>query len=340
LERGKRDKMRNILLINRLGIGDVVLTTPLAGLVKEYFDSRVGMVVSRKALDLLNNHPWIDDCFAYEKHSQKELICQISQRHYGEAIIVDGRFSSTQLAVKAGCRLKNVGFEISIGSLRPFPRKQRALRAVVDYSDYIRCLDPLVKTKALAPKVGDIDQNSYQKITVWLNKHEYNRRPLVLIVPRGISPNKNWPVENHNGLNLLLNQQGIIPVYLGSMHDHDYIASFQGKIVNAAGEFSLREVAVLAQSASVTVTPCTGTMHVIATSGTPIVALYGPTDPRRWAPSHAEVLQAKLACVPCQKLTCSRSRDECHQCMKDISPETVFKAIEPFLCKSHDKISR
>ncbi|MDF2572348.1 MAG: glycosyl transferase family 9, partial [Sporomusa sp.] len=89
--------MRKILVINRLGIGDVVLTTPLAQLIKENMPARVGFVVAAKAADLLVNHPYVDDVFAYKSKSAKELIQQIKKIGYEEALVVDERLTSTLL---------------------------------------------------------------------------------------------------------------------------------------------------------------------------------------------------------------------------------------------------
>ena len=50
--------MQKILIINRLGIGDVVLTTPLAQILKKYIKNvKIGFLVAKKAEDILKNHP-------------------------------------------------------------------------------------------------------------------------------------------------------------------------------------------------------------------------------------------------------------------------------------------
>ena len=54
--------MRKILIVNRLGIGDVVLTTPLAQIIKEKLkDVKIGFLVASKSIDILKNHPYIDE---------------------------------------------------------------------------------------------------------------------------------------------------------------------------------------------------------------------------------------------------------------------------------------
>jgi heptosyltransferase-2 len=149
---------------------------------------------------------------------------------------------------------------------------------------------------------------------------------LVLIVPRGLSDNKNWLPEYFTELNEYLNKRGITPVYLGSSSDCEYIDTISGSKINVAGYFSLREVAAVAKYAALSLTMCTGAMHVIATANTPILAVYGPTSAKRWAPAHACVLQAELSCVPCQRLDCTNAIYK--QCMRQVTPQQVINKIE------------
>ncbi len=318
--------MKKILIINRLGIGDVVLTTPLAQAIKEQFLVHIGFVVSPKAVDILKNHPYIDEVFSYRQPSKQIMLEQLREGNYDEALIVDERFSSTLLALKAGCRLLNKGFEISIGKRRLFSGKCYSSRAIDNYSSYLKYLNPKSAIPCLPPTVGYVDSESEQKIELWFRKYRFYNKKLMLVAARGLSDNKNWPCDYFAVLNEYLNKQGITPVYLGSNNDRDYIEAIQGNKINAAGYFNLREVAVLAQHAALSLTMCTGAMHVIATAKTPILAIYGPTSAERWAPTHATVLQADLLCVPCQHLGCANKTYK--QCMVEVTPQKVIAKIE------------
>jgi heptosyltransferase-2 len=318
--------MKRILIINRLGIGDVVLSTPLAQAIKEHTSARVGILVSQKAVDVVANHPYIDDVFGYQRSSKKEIMQQIRNKNYEEALILDERITSTILAYQAGCRLLNKGFEVTIGKYRIFIRKKLAENAIVDYTSYLKYLDPNARIPSIQPTVGAVDSVSIDKINTWLQKNDFIEKKLVIIAARGLSENKNWPPEHFAEINSYLNKQGIVPVYLGSKNDEQYIDSIAGEKINAAGTFTLREVAILAQHAAGCISLCTGVMHLVATAKTPIIALYGPTAPERWAPSHASVLRADLTCVPCERLDCANSVYK--QCMKDIRPQQVMDVIE------------
>ena len=146
------------------------------------------------------------------------------------------------------------------------------------------------------------------------------------MIARGLSDNKNWPPEYFAELNRYFNQRHTTPVYLGSQYDRQYIDHIPGAKLNVAGSFTLREVAVLAEKAAFCISLCTGAMHIVATTHVPIVALYGPTSPAKWAPAHAVVLKADLPCMPCEKLYCSNAVYK--QCMMDLTPAKVIDTIE------------
>jgi len=317
--------MRKILIINRLGIGDVVVTTPLAKLIKENNQAQVGFLVAAKSADLLFNHSYIDDVFAYSKKDQQKIISKIRQKGYNEAIIIDERFTSTLLAWKANCKLLNKGFEISLGASRLFQRKKRKVKAIEDFSSYIQLVNPELTEYEITAILGNPDETRQGYLTKWLQEQKNISSKLVLIVPKSAALNKNWPVAYFSEINSFLNNKGIIPVYIGSKSDAEYIETIQGKKTNAAGLFSLRELPTIAEHATFMISVCTGPMHIISTAKVPTIVLYGPSDPVRWAPPDAIVLQSQLPCVPCERLDCVQKQGE--TCMDLIVPEQVKKVI-------------
>jgi ADP-heptose:LPS heptosyltransferase len=78
-------------------------------------------------------------------------------------------------------------------------------------------------------------------------------------------------------------------------------------------------------------------MHLAAAVGTPIVALFGSSDPRRTGPLGvpARILwRPDLPCVPCLKNRCPRSGrgtflpDAVNECLHLLEIEPVLDAIE------------
>ena len=98
--------------------------------------------------------------------------------------------------------------------------------------------------------------------------------------------------------------------------------------VNLGGQTTLRELACLYRQAALVITTDSGPMHLAAAVGTPIVALFGPTDPLRtgpYGPGH-RVIRRELACMPCFQKRC-----ETKQCMREIDVEEVLTATKEIL---------
>jgi ADP-heptose:LPS heptosyltransferase len=73
------------------------------------------------------------------------------------------------------------------------------------------------------------------------------------------------------------------------------------------------------------VTNDTGTMHIAAAVGTPVVALFGPTPPLMtgpWGEGHV-VVKKDVPCSPCWKRICPTD----HQCMERITVDEVEEVV-------------
>ena len=103
--------------------------------------------------------------------------------------------------------------------------------------------------------------------------------------------------------------------------------------VNLGGRTTLRELACLYRQASLVVTTDSGPMHIAAAVGTPVVALFGPTDPGRtgpYGPGH-RVIRSTLSCMPCFRKQCDTVR-----CMREIGVGEVFAAVQEMVEKSKE----
>jgi ADP-heptose:LPS heptosyltransferase len=100
----------------------------------------------------------------------------------------------------------------------------------------------------------------------------------------------------------------------------------------------LVDLAGLLSELDVLVTSDTGPMHLAAAVGTPLVALFGPADPRRYGPvgSDAHVLRVDLPCSPCGqvRLPPERCRGHVPDCMDGIQIAAVVGAALALLDKS------
>ena len=70
----------------------------------------------------------------------------------------------------------------------------------------------------------------------------------------------------------------------------------------------------------------TGPLHLAAACRTPVVGIFGPTDPGRNGSPHPEDLAVfqPVPCGPCYKRTCRKYR---RQCMTLVTVDQVFDAV-------------
>lgn len=100
-------------------------------------------------------------------------------------------------------------------------------------------------------------------------------------------------------------------------------------VINLAGRTSVGQLAAGLRRCAVLITNDSGTMHLAAAVGAPVVAIFGSTDPQWTGPlgDRRRVLAADVPCRPCFQRTCSIG----YQCMKSITVETVMNEVEELL---------
>ena len=145
--------------------------------------------------------------------------------------------------------------------------------------------------------------------------------------------NKRWPVEHFSELVCRLGE--IFPAVrfaiIGGKDDKllgEIIASTApARCLNLCGETTLLEMVEWLRHAELLVTNDTGPMHAAAALGKPLVALFGPTEPRRTGPygQLENVLRLELPCTPCLKSTCHFEKME--ECLRALSPAAVFARV-------------
>jgi ADP-heptose:LPS heptosyltransferase len=155
----------------------------------------------------------------------------------------------------------------------------------------------------------------------------------VYVNPTARWQSKFWLATRWSALCDQLHAAGVGVVFGGSGADLRYIRTITAQMhrhgVVAAGELSLTESVALIQRASVYVGVDTGPMHMAAMTGTPVVALFGPTHPERVGPyrvRHSVVRAEGLDCLCCRKRECDHPR-----CMEGITVQTVFDQVMALL---------
>ncbi|MFO7870713.1 MAG: glycosyltransferase family 9 protein [Kiritimatiellia bacterium] len=152
-------------------------------------------------------------------------------------------------------------------------------------------------------------------------------RPAVAILSGARWPTKIWPAGRFaEAAKRLMRENGADIYLLGGKDDVDICRSVAGKLGgkahNLCGKTSLCELGGILKEMDLLIANDSGPVHMSAAVGTPVLAVFGPTDPRRTGPygKGHRVITGDTVCRPCFKRRCSKAR---LQCMESITAEEV-----------------
>ena len=153
------------------------------------------------------------------------------------------------------------------------------------------------------------------------------------LLPGGRWPNKRWPAEHFAALLRALATdfpQAQFVILGGDKDRADGEAITRAKpdrCLDLTGQTSLPEMVEWIRKTQLVVSNDTGSMHVAAALGKPVVAMFGPTEPRRTGPylQVERALQTALPCVPCLSSRCRYEKPM--ECLHAIPPERVAAEV-------------
>ena len=168
--------------------------------------------------------------------------------------------------------------------------------------------------------------------------------PLVGINPGAGRLIKEWPPERFAAIAVALAaDHGATIVLLGADGDRAQTDGVRQALPSAVplidlvGQAPLVELAAVLARLSVLITGDTGPTHLAAALDTPVVAIFGPTDPNRYAPlaSHAKVVHANLWCRPCGQLRRppARCTHGAPDCLTGVETGTVVAAARRLMAR-------
>ncbi|QDR82046.1 lipopolysaccharide heptosyltransferase I [Sporomusa termitida] len=332
---------QNILIVKLSAIGDVIHALPVAPALKQCFpQTRLTWVVEPPAYDVLTNNPCIDEIIVFEKKRCKSLaglyryapafIRELRERRFDLALDLQGLFKSAAISWLSGAPERLVYCDARehsdwIGKKICGPNlKGHIVERYLDVARALGCraAEPEFIIKITAAEFAQAGAIAHQ---AGLD----SKNPYVILMPGTNWPNKCWPADHFATLAGKLFASGLIPVFVGSAADQNAMQAIQGQsavpLLDLTGKTSLKQLAALIKNARAVVAGDTGPMHLAAAIGTPVVALFGPTDPRRngpCGPGHV-VLTTSHACTGCWQRKCLKELE----CLVDISPALVYQSL-------------
>ncbi len=279
------------------GIGDLVLTLPMASALKRHLpSSTVIFLISKYQAPLIRNHPDVDEIGVYETIDKRAAILSLEAAIEATKpqVIIDllprpktaWTFFKHKIPIRIGTAYR---WWSLLYNRRVKVRKHRSDRHEAEFN--LQFLRPLgiENPQLIPPRLYLTDEELQQG----RKRVSHLAQPRVIVHPGSHGTSPNWPVELYAELVNRLLSRGISVIVTGSKREREefgsHFAEFEGAsgYMNLMGKTDLREVMAVIAASDLVVSCGTGVMHIAAALRVPTISLFGSNPvvgPSRWGP--------------------------------------------------------
>lgn len=307
-----------ILVVEMSNLGDAILTYPaLSALWERYPDAEMHVLASPRNRALFDGDARVRRVWRMDRHAsvwgQAALLLRLFRERFG--LVVDFRNSLIPLFLFAGRRT-------------PILRRSagRTHRAEAHLA-LVTALGVPPPSRVHALPYGPEEE---QEAALWLNA----ACPAVLIAPGSRSHLKRWDASGFaQAADRLAEEQGAQILLVGDEEERPISRHVKGVMrrpaMDLTGKTTLRQLAALLARTALVITNDSAMLHAAEVMGVPALAIFGPTDERKYGPRgpRSAVIRRRLVCSPCEKALCPYH----HECMALISPDEVYESAARIL---------
>jgi len=288
------DKTEKILIFRTEHIGDYALSLPFIKTIRENYPSaKIDLVIGPWNKEFAEATPYVDNIILWDNPFVK--------RHIGIFEFFKPSNVKNVLSFFKGIRKEKYDMVLAFSN-RKFIKilvkffKARTKIAGFDYlpdeseiERFNRMIRSLGMTKNETPI--ELKLENTEKIEVdALFKNESEKR--IIIHPITPLNEKNWDLANWAKLMNLLDESSKDDLFLiiGSESDRSKIDTLISNIknknnaLNLAGQLTISQTVRLISKSNLMIGSDSGPIHFAELTNTPILAIFGPTDEKRWGP--------------------------------------------------------
>jgi len=346
--------MQSFLLVQLGDIGDLVLTTPAISALRDAFpDATIDVLASRYALPIVPPN-LVDKLIPFEKKNFSGLRAFLETIYTSRLILQAGRKYDTVIffhhfTLKAG-----------VPKFRIIARASGASRVIGLQNSHVNFLTDSIPDRGFGAKhqaqywldlVGLVGADSRPRPALvhredYVESIGFQTRPFAVNqnVPKvvihagsgGYSTARRWIPERFAEVaNTLKAEQNAEIIFVGKLEDDsDEIAEMMHfEPTDLVGKTTLPQLADVIEHADLFIGADSGVMHIAASTGTPVISIFGPSNFRAWHPwavgGRASVLTSQVECSPCSYVghgIGAREGCEARTCMKMITSQRVLNA--------------
>jgi heptosyltransferase III len=339
--------IRRILIVRTDRIGDVILTLPMAQVLKEHFPSlHVSMLIRQYTRELVEGNRCVDEVLYYDDHDRPvrfwKMVSRLRTGAFDAVVLTYPRFRLALLTMLAGIHVRiGTGYRwySFLLTTRVFEHRKDARKHELEYNlDLLRAIDPAIEIAHARPVLTVDDRSRAVVESVLGSRGVSDRDRIVVLHPGSGGSARDWaPVRFRELAGRLAASPEVKVVVTGLEREKELAESVCGNehnVISVAGLFTLREMAALASKAKVFVSNSTGPIHIAAAVGAHVVGLYPQVtalSPARWSPVTPRKVIITPRGKPVDCRTCVQRNDSSCECMDSITVDEVFDAVTEVL---------
>lgn len=329
----------------RLGaLGDLVHTVPAVAALRQALpNARLDWVVDARHAAFLDLVMPIDRVLPLERSDAVgwvDMVRRLRPSDYDVALDFQGLMKSAVLARASGAR-RVIGFSIwhlREKGARPFYSEVERGAPTTHVIQKNLGLLATIGVHATAIEVPLAVRSSAARDQV---RAEAGGRALALLNPGAAWPNKRWPAPRFAEVAVFLREvRGLAPIVVWGPGE-EALAQAVVEACHGAARLAppttMSDLVELSRDAALMVSGDTGPLHIAAAAGTPVVAIFGPTDPERNGPwAIDDIAVSRFAGCACHYRRHCRERS---WCLADVQVSEVTAAIQRRLADAAHRLA-
>lgn len=324
-----------VLVIRPGGIGDAVLLLPSLRVLRERFPSaEIDVLAEARNAEIFTFCEPVTTIFLY--HRVRDLIRVFRQSY--DLVIDTEQWHRLSAVVAFLTRAPvRVGFATN-DRARLFSHRVPYDQETYEVLSFLQLLGSVTGQTTLFDQEAPFVAVSPRYVD------PIRSRPLVVISPGASIREKMWGGERFAELAARLVEEDCVVTVVGSEAERKQArlisSSWGTSIIDLVGQLSLQEVAAVLAGADALVTPDSGLLHLAYAVGTPTVALFGASNPKKWAPRgrNHRTLSTELPCSPCSAFGYTPPCAIGIECLRRILVEDVLNATLEVIAQGRPRI--
>ena len=290
-----------ILLIRLSAIGDVVRVLPALHAVRDqYPNAQIDFAVEKKSAAILDQHPALDQLWIFERGTGggrdfglfMDFAKKVRKQRYDIVLDFHGIAKTGWLVARSGAKQK-IGFapprsqELSwLAYNKRVPLLSRRMNRIEENLELVKAID--ARRHHVDVEI-EVPPEAQEAARAYLHSFFEGAKKIVVVHVPVERQEKQWPIGHFAGLADLLLGDGRFDVLLtygpGQHHLAEQVhIQCKRKPEIAPGLPDLKYYCALVAEADLFFGGDTGPMHIASAMGTPVVAVFGGTDPQMHGP--------------------------------------------------------